>query len=398
MSKRVFLITLIVVLGAMLSGAYGAASAADEDDRYYQIQRAVIQATMALEFEPLIKYARTDSPFYLKMALSGHFRTPGAPTVIPTDSDYFFNEYLSSRHNVKLERTDSGYKVFDVASGEYLNVFEVKDWETIQGLARDCNTMLEEKGRLACEFDGGYNFPASLFTTMLFNVAYLKHQDQGLIYRNGRYELLGDEKSAVPLDMYWLLKRNAIARVIYYRLLSKATSILLEGEEARAVGGAPLPKTLTYKEMNRFYGAKIRWQNFLEKDLKVGFSLSEAGFEARDLETNEKIVFPHDQDLIDEALKELNYYREKVNFSEHFMLGNYPMLLLSILRIYDVNLQVDEATGQVVILPGPTDPQAFFDIAAECTFVNHPSDTEHLKAEYLKEHLTSWLEPDKPKQ
>lgn len=389
---------LIVVLSTTLSGAYGAALAADEDDRYYEIQRVVIQATMALEFEPLGQNARTDAPFYLSLALSGHFHEyRGARTGIPTDSDYFFNEYLSSQHNVKLERTDSGYKVLDVASGEYLNVFERKDWETIRGLARDCNTLLEEKGRLACEFDGGYNYPASPFTTMLFNVAYLKHQDQGLIYRDGRYELLGDEKSAVPLDMYWLLKRNALARVIYYRLLSKATSILLEGEEARAVGGVSLPKTMTYKEMHGlYYGSKYKWQNFLEKDLKVGFSLSAAGFEAIDLETKEKIVFPHDQDLIDEALKELNYYRKKVNFSEHFMLGNYPMLLLSILRIYDVNLQVDEASGKIVILPGPTDPEAFFDIAAECTFVNDPSDTEHLKAEYLKEHLTSWLGPKEP--
>jgi hypothetical protein len=79
-----------------------------------------------------------------------------------------------------------------------------------------------------------------------------------------------------------------------------------------------------------------------------------------------------------------------VNFSEHFMLANYPMFLLSILRIYDVNLQVDEASGKVAIVPGSTDPEAFFDIVAECTFVDDPSDTE-----YLKEHLTTWREIDK---
>jgi hypothetical protein len=96
--------------------------------------------------------------------------------------------------------------------------------------------------------------------------------------------------------------------------------------------------------------------------------------------------------LIDEAVKELNYYRARVDFSEHFMLVNYPMFLLSILRVYDVNLQVDEETGKVFIAPGSTDPEAFFDIVAECTFVNDPSDTE-----YLKEHLTSWLEPNERK-
>jgi hypothetical protein len=394
MSKRAFTITLIVILCTTLSGGYGAASATDEDDRYYEIQRAVIQASMALEFEPLGPYASTESPFYLKLSLSGNFHTPGAPSWTPTNSEYFFTEYLSSQHNVKLERTDSGYRVFDVASGEYLNVFERQDWEIIRGLTRDCNTLLKERGRLACEFDGGYNYCASPFTTFLFNIAFLKYQDQGLVYRDGRYTLLEQSESEFPLDMYDLLKRNAVARVICYQLVSKAASILLPREEARVVDDAFPPKTLTYEEMHdSYYWSKNNWRDFLEKDLKIGVSLSDTGFEVIDRETNEKILFPHDQDLIDQALKELNYYREKVNFSEHFMYGNYPMLLLSILRIYDVNLQIDEASGKVVIHPGPTDSEAFFDIVAECTFVDDPSDTE-----YLKQHLTTWREIDKPER
>lgn len=89
--------------------------------------------------------------------------------------------------------------------------------------------------------------------------------------------------------------------------------------------------------------------------------------------------------MFGEELNVLNFCGEKWDFVNYFQIENYPMFLLSILRLYDVNLELDKTTNKYILAPGPTDSQKFFDIVAEFTFVNDPSDTE-----YLKEHLTSW--------
>jgi len=296
-----------------------------------------------------------------------------------------------------LEWDGERYKAYDKVTKSPLGMLERKKWKTIDALIRDCNELLNEKGRLACEFDCGYVYSEGPFATVVFNIRFLEYQSQRLAYRDGRYELITENDSDTPLEMYSLLNRNCLVRAIHYRLLTKTTSVLL-GKEPTYPDlphttwdrRASLPKTLTYKELHGLYSwmDRIMWGDRLSEALKIDINWIETDFEVKDLENNQRIVFPPDQDLIGEALKELNYYREKVNFSEHFMLANYPMYLLSILRLYDVNLQVDEATNKVIIVPGPTDSQAFFDIVAECTFVDEPSDTE-----YLKEHLTDWSEP-----
>jgi hypothetical protein len=379
----------LIVIGILLAfctGSFRGISAKDEDAMYFQIQSRVIQALIAREFEELkAKNEYMYFPHYLSYAFMDGWNP--RPWDGSTKSYEFYGPLLASENNVTLKETDSGYRVYEMVSGNEINIFENKDWDTIHALVRDCNTLLEEKGRLACEFDGGYdggtgyNDVLMPHTTVLFNVAYLKYQSQALTYRNGRYELIEGEESIHSLDMYYLLRRNAVVRMVYHRL-SSIVYILFRIKE-----GEPFESLDQYLFMYR------NWQEFAKNDLGVDVAWAETVFELTGLESNEKIVFPHDQDLIDEALKELNYYREKVNFSEHYMLTNYPMFLLSILRLYDVNLQIDEASGEVIIASGSTDPEAFFDIVAECTFVDDPSDTE-----YLKQHLNSWLEPDKPKQ
>jgi hypothetical protein len=374
-----FLLVSLFALAIAVAGYCVFIARKSAEKQYYQAQNRIIEALIAKEFSEMANPSSLSCPYYLQ---------DGMLVVDPA-----FQEYLSEQI-VELVMTDSGYQIYDKESGKHLAIFQHKDWKTIHALILNCNTLLAEHGRLGCEFDRGYNQGAPPFTTILFNVAYLKFQSLEIGFRDGRYELLKEGESVVPLGIHDLLKRNAIARVLCYRLLSETTSNLLRREQARARATGSLPETLTYAELNEYYARNDKnWQGLLEANLKVRFNLGDTGFEAIDLDTNEKIVFPHDQDLIDEALKEFNYYREKVNFSEHFMLGNYPMFLLSIFRLYDVNLQVDEATGKVIIVPGPTDPEAFFDIVAECTFVNDPSDTE-----YLKQHLNSWLEPEPPKQ
>jgi hypothetical protein len=50
-----------------------------------------------------------------------------------------------------------------------------------------------------------------------------------------------------------------------------------------------------------------------------------------------------------------------------------------------VNLELNKTTNKYVLAPGPTDPEKFFEIVAEFTFVNDKSDIE-----YLKKNLKSW--------
>ncbi len=181
--------------------------------------------------------------------------------------------------------------------------------------------------------------------------------------------------------------------IIYYRLLERTSSVLLDKYRTSPAGTQASEKRELYStvrhydSLGRYYQRRSSgWYDFLKQVCRTSVRWTETGFEVRDIEANEKIVFPLDDDLIEETLRELNYYKEKVDFTSHFMLENRPMFLLSILRLYDVNLQKDPVSGKYVIISGPTDPEAFFDIVAELTLVDNPSDTE-----YLKQHLTSWL-------
>jgi hypothetical protein len=383
LSKRTIIV--VGILLAFCAGSFRGISAGDENAMYFQIQSRVIQASIAREFEVIRDKGASKYVYYPHYHINAfHYGWDPRPGDIYAHSYEFYGPLLESENNVTLKETDSGYRVYETTSGNEIDIFERKDWDTIHALVRDCNTLLEERGRLACEFDGGYdggmgyNDVLMPHTTLLFNVAYLKYQSQALTYRNGRYALTEGGESAHPIDMYYLLKRNAVVKTIYYRILA-IINILFRIKAGDSLEPVHVDQ-LGYRD----------WQDFAKNDLGINVDWTETDFELTDLETNKRIVFPHDQDLIDEALKELNYYREKVNFSEHYMLTNYPLFLLSILRLYDVNLQIDEASGKILIVPGPTDPKVFFDIVAECTFVKDPSDTE-----YLKQHLTTWREIDK---
>jgi hypothetical protein len=372
----ILLIIISLLIGTFVASC-SATSAEDKDIRYFEIQSKVIQASIAQRFEKLKAANKSCYPYYLDEAFTSHL-SPGWGHHV--HSHRFFTALLLSEHNVQLIKTKSGYEVYDRSSEKSLDVFERKDWPTIRALVRDCNTLLDEYGRLACEFDGGDDFTDTPFTTLLFNVAYMEYQSQGLVYQGGRYELVGKDSSSVSFNMDDLLKRNGIVKMVYYRLMANIDSIF-RGREGDTLG-----------PFTSYDVGFTDWRSFLKNGLRIGTEFTRSGFKIIDFDTDEGIAFPPDQDLISEALDELNYYREEVDFGEYFMMANYPMFLLSILRIYDVNLQVDQATNKIIIVPGPTDPQAFFDIVAECTFVNDPSDTE-----YLKEHLTSWLEPDQTK-
>lgn len=187
--------------------------------------------------------------------------------------------------------------------------------------------------------------------------------------------------------------------VIYYKLLEKISSILREHYESLSASAPASEKARVdlmvrhYDQLQQYYARWLLlyspWQEYLREICKISLHWNGTGFEAKDLETNKTIVFGWNEDLVNEALRELNCYKEKCDFVKYFQTENYPMFLLSILRLYDVNLELDKATNKYVIAPGPTDPERFFDIVAEFTFVNDSSDTE-----YLKEHLTSWLEPE----
>jgi hypothetical protein len=239
---RIVLYGLIPLLVIALAIVYGARFFEDEEDDYFQIQSKVIQASITRDFEPIRAARNIYHPTYLYGAFAGAWLLEYGNVI---DSYSFFREWLALEHDVVLVRTESGYETHDGASGKKLNIFERRDDETIRALLMDCNTLLEKEGRLACEFDGGYDDVGTPFTTILFSVAYLKYQSQRLAYRDGRYELLEEGDSSPSLDVYDLLKRNALVRVVSRRLLSNAAFLLIDREEARTSSEDSTPKAFT---------------------------------------------------------------------------------------------------------------------------------------------------------
>ena len=145
-----------------------------------------------------------------------------------------------------------------------------------------------------------------------------------------------------------------------------------------------------YISLHRYYSGKGKeWEEYLSTVHKIAIRWTDDEFELMNIDTGKKAELSRDDTLVHKLDEQSDYYKRKINFSEFFQIENYPLFLLSALRLYDVNLEWDEASGKYIIAPGPTDPDAFFDIVAECTFVNDTSDTE-----YLKRHLTSWLTSD----
>jgi hypothetical protein len=351
-------------------------------------------ASIAHDMQSKLFQAATDVPQYLEEAfhpiVAVHYDKPVSELI---------NSDLLDQQSVSLKYERGRFEVYDMKTKRNLDIYRREDQQTISGIVLDCNKWMEEKGRLACEFDAGSDYGMKPYTTILFNIAYLKYQGQKLGNRNGKYELIGGAEPAPVLDVDSLLSRNAIARIVCYQFLTQTSSLLAENFKKT---GRTLPvdewgwSPPGYDDLNKYYVQKFgEWQKFAKGGCKTDITFTKIGFEAKNPETGEKITFPHDDDLLNEVLKELNYYKEKCDFVNYFQVENYPMFLLSILRLYDVNLELDKATNKYVIAPGPTDQQKFLQIAAEFTFVNNKSDSD-----YLKKHLTSWQdsakEPKKP--
>jgi hypothetical protein len=360
-------------------------------DRVFQIQEMAIEASIVSDFQlrllnanSPIKFPSLDNPAYLVDAFINYTAVSGEKTGLA-----MIRQKLWDNYEVELKPENGRYEAYAKTTQESLHIYDRKDFETVQALLFDCSQWREAKGRLACEFDGGSDYGMKPYTAILFNVAYLKYESQKLGYKNGQYQLIEGNEPAIVLNVDLLLSRNAIARVVSYQLLTQTSSLLAENFKRT---GQKLPvdewgwSPIGYDDLNKYYVQKSgEWQNFAKGACKTEITFDKTGFGAKNTETGEKITFPRDDDLLNEALKELNYYKEKCDFVNYFQVENYPMFLLSILRLYDVNLELDKATNKYVIAPGPTDPQKFFNIVAEFTFVNDPSDTE-----YLKKHLTSW--------
>jgi len=356
---------------------------------YFRIQELVIMVSIAHEFEKKFKFSKyipqggvvsVDESDYLARA----FYYTYEDRFLKPDSK--LKERLSGGHDVRLKWEGSRYEAYNKWSGKNLNIYERKDWKTINALVSDCNEWMEAKGRLECEFDGGIDYGMKPYTAFLFNVAYLKYQSLKLGYENGNYQLAEDNRPGVVLNLDSLLSRNAIVRFVCYQLLFQTSSLMTEKDEATGRKpeadrwGWELPGN---KELLNYYqGRRKQWKKSLADYHNIAVTLSETGPEFRNKKTNEKILFARDDDLIAEALGKLNYYNEKIDFTSHFMVENHPMFLLSILFLYDVNLQWDEASGKYAIEPGHRDPKRFFEIASKFTFVDDSSDSE-----YLKQHL-----------
>lgn len=387
-----FLITAVTVSNCDLT------SHRNKEAEYFTIQNMAILASVDYELLHTGMFAEYPHGDYLprlpKYLLDAFyeisFATEQGLTPEPHKS---IGQDLSAEHGVDLRWENSRFEAYDKQTGNNLHIYEQKDWRTINTLVSECNEWRKSEGRLACEFDGGSDYGMKPYTAILFNVMYLKYQGQKLGYGNGQYELVNEKGPAIILNADFLLSRDAIARVVSYQLLTQTSSLLAENFKRT---GQKLPvnewgwSPVGYDK--KYYAEKLgEWQKFAKADLKTEIIFSKTGFEARNPQTGERITFPHDDDLLNEALKELNYYKEKCDFVNYFQIENYPMFLLSILRLYDVNLELDKATNNYVLALGPTDPKRFFEIVSEFTFVNDPSDTE-----YLKTHLTNWEIPEAP--
>ena len=155
LSKRKLIV--VGILLAFLAQSGRGVFAGDEDAMYFQIQSRVIQASIAQEFEVIRDKGRSKYVYYPHY-LSNAFHYGWDPR--PWDDVYsyeFYGPLLASENSVTLVYTDSGYRVHEMTNGNEIDIFAKTDWDTIHALARDCNTLLEQRGRLACEFDGGYD-------------------------------------------------------------------------------------------------------------------------------------------------------------------------------------------------------------------------------------------------
>ncbi len=305
--------------------------------------------------------------------------------------DPYITQELFEKYHILLtwDMNKSRFEALHGRSHENLNIYERKDLETVEAIVSDCNEWMKQKGRLACEFDGGNDYRAYPYTTFLLYTSYLTYQSEKLGFLDGRYLLVNSDKPTTQLSPDFMLSRNAMARMVSYNLLLRASLLLVQEYEGR---GIQLPRDAwgwerpSYAVRQSYYLEKrAEWEKFLGEALHIRIDWTEVGFEAKNPETGEKVSFPRDDDLLNEALKELNFYKEKCDFVNYFQIENYPMFLLSILRLYDVNLELDKATNKYVLAPGPTDPEKFFNIVAEFTFVNDQSDIE-----YLRKNLKSW--------
>jgi len=365
-------------------------------DGYSQIQDLAIMASISREIKKKFKFSKNRYYGPSSYLARTFYRTYDVPFHEPHRK---IVDRLSADHNINLLWEDSRLEAYNKSSGANLNIYERKDWKTINALVLESNEWMKAKGRLACEFDGGTDFGIMPYTAFLFNTAYLKYLSLKLGYKDGQYVLVQDDQPAVVLDFDSLLSRNALVRFICYQLLAQTSSLIADKDEA--TGRKPITdqwgwQLPTYEEFFSFYSLRRqRWRDALEKSHNIVVTPSETGLDFANRKTNEKILFVRDDDLLNEALEKLNYYREKVDFTSHFMVENHPMFLLSVLFLYDVNLQWDEASGKYVIAPGPHDPKRFFEIVSEFTFVNDSSDTK-----YLKDHLIGWpdfhAEPAEP--
>jgi len=361
---------------------------------FFRIQEQAVMASVAREiktklqlsrYKPRTGVVRVWESDYMARAF---YYTYEEPFQEPEEK---IRNRLSVDHNVDLRWENSRYEAYNKRSGKNLDIYERKDWKTINVLVWKCNEWMKAKGRLACEFDGGIDYGMKPYTAFLFNTAYLKYLSLNLGYGDGQYRLVEDDKPAVALDPDSLLSRNAIARFICYQLLVQTCYLMAEKDVT--IGRQPEAdkwgwELMSNKELLRDYqNGRYRWREYLKKCHKINIAWSETGLEFTNRKTNEKILFARDDDLINEALEKLNYYKEKLDFTSHFMKENHPMFLLSILLLYDVNLQLDEASGKYIIAPGPHDPKRFFEIVSEFTFVTDQSDIE-----YLKKHLNRWAD------
>jgi len=186
---------------------------------------------------------------------------------------------------------------------------------------------------------------------------------------------------------------NAVVKALYYKSLSATSALLARRYDALVWASEPKNNTdarkhaYKYISLYRYYSSNGKeWEKYLSTVHKIAIRWTDDEFELMNIDTGKKAELSRDDTLVHKLVEQLDDYKRKIDFMEFFQIENYPLFLLSALRLYDVNLEWDEAETEYKIGPDASDPKHYLKIVPELSFVDSASDTE-----YLRRHFTSWL-------
>ncbi len=193
---------------------------------------------------------------------------------------------------------------------------------------------------------------------------------------------------------------TAVVKAVFYKLLAMSANFL--ANEYQGSAGTPKSgkgayfdkKIYFYKELTNYYTSKQRkWEDYIRDTHGIKVIWTSDGFEARGMETNEKVMFPHDAKPVAQTLRQLGYLKNKIDFQSDFQIENYPIYLLCLLHVWGIRPEWSEESNDFLVLHEPESGQ-FLKLVSEFSYVEDSSQRDGLEkhfADTLGSNLKSGL-------